>query len=1654
MGSNINGSTKISGKDIANEITSRVVDKDTLVASIMKQVSEGVEQGVESGINKGMEIVSQKGRRSKARVKWDIFDGTEFEGSIKILKTAEKALKDELNRVNDYLSSGTLSDVQIVDFKNLETDLNNVLNQVKVFKKDIRKQLAVNDLKLDNFSFDFNFIDKLGHSVEQASNKFAYSLNKSLEQSRLTVKKNLLKLDVSVSSNKSAEDIINEVCKDAEKSVDNAIKLMKRQRAKLIGEITDTTNQLSVGFFETESGDVRPMDDQEIQALNGGLQTLIENYQKVTIEIGTVAEYQQSLITANEQSVDSAKKAADEFVETENKKQKAAEKTSQTIEKQKRQLKRRSATASATPELVEDESGQMSLLETMAPEPKKKRGRKANTSKKKKEIEEIKEVQGELEHQITLEEVLQEQQNKPVPSSKKKQIDEENAEIKEQLDLLLQEGEALDDLEEKKEKQDKQAKNRSKIRHNLRDSDTYGDNPSYAYTYQSGLGQTTTEKYRINKKTGDPENDIVVATNYKQIEDAIINQEKKILVLKQQRNKVETTDNDQLVARNSNQQKYLNGLNEELRLAETNAQVMRNEAQKYQKFNAASESNIQFALDEYGAHLDTLDGKALAKELDAIDKEFEKAYVKMNNSVEKYQLELDKVHSAFEKTPEYIDAQNAIAKIGSAGPDTLDAEIEDASNALLKLQQVVTKFKMDAKGRNAFDTISGAFFKLSDSNNVLENLQLDLRSLGYSSDEAKQKVQTLSDTVSKMNAIDFDNSPTAMDEFGGYLKTYFVQLSSMQNEIQTSRKKIRLGEQLPDSPTQNAVAEYKGYLTVVEGLIKATDELRRAETLYHKQKKLGLTTTQEEKEALKNLEDNRNALNAQFLQIARSGRIGDANFGNQLVAGGIVDGFKEFFDLENQLQLAESNLKNNRASNAKWDSNKEKQDQKAILDVYDKKLKIIKELEKESSKLNDLERKGITTENTEEYLAQYDKVVEKTREARAALDDIYKLRQSNRGVISASQFLNATQSYRTAKTGSAESVAKLNDAKYREELRQATKAKAEEEARIKQNNADYQKQIAIIEKLATAKEKLSKANADLARAKEGTEGYQRALERQNIVAQEYNSQLEKSKDALSQIGQMFASNKITVGQNDDAKNLFSQNVRENKTERDTTRDNITDRINQIREEAKAERDEKAALDELKKAYVEYERILSKITAESNGKHSVLLDENLAQAVSKQNQITKMLEDADEKGYDVSKIRSDAGSSLASTISNEGAKLIDSYINKVDQLTDSLMKQNKMTEQGAIALSEYRKNILQLQSNKDLTSSKGMLNFWNQLDTVGSTISGELAKIQHINDFEFAKGLVSDLDATVVKTKEVKNATDVLKQSLTEISDAKANGFNEEDIRKKELAFIKQVDEKYKELKKTKKGFSVVDDTTGRVKNIKDVSKALDAYAKKEFEIKKLIRSEVNENGEVTNVYRTTKGEVIQLTGAMTNLGNALQVNFKNTGNTVGYFRTLKDTLSGLGKYFTRYLTGYSMLTRAVSQFKQGFNVLKEYDDSLITMSYTMDLTEKRLDAIGQSALDTAKKLSSSLTDTIDVYKIYANMKTTPEDIATTAKPTLVLSNLSGVDANTAADQIQAVVQQFEMTAEQSEHIVDVYDKISANIAVDYSKILELILETI
>lgn len=269
--------------------------------------------------------------------------------------------------------------------------------------------------------------------------------------------------------------------------------------------------------------------------------------------------------------------------------------------------------------------------------------------------------------------------------------------------------------------------------------------------------------------------------------------------------------------------------------------------------------------------------------------------------------------------------------------------------------------------------------------------------------------------------------------------------------------------------------------------------------------------------------------------------------------------------------------------------------------------------------------------------------------------------------------------------------------------------------------------------------------------------------------------------------------------------------------------------------------------------------------------------------------------------------------------------------------------------------------------------------------------------------------------------------------------------------------------------KTNSKGTYLEGTKGLVQDTKDVETMLTEYANS-IGLTSKISSSINETtGQVKMQFADISGNVVTLTGNLEKAGNAMRIisstaSKASTGMS-SFGTSIKGMVSGNFKGaiadIASYVSYFQVTMKAIQQAKQGFNDFLNFQKDLTNISYTMNLSPDQLQNLGTSAIDMAKDLSISLDNTMDIYKIYANMNTTASEIQQTAKPTAILSNLSSVDASTAADQVQGILQQFHMledgsttAADASMHIVDVLDKVSGSVGIDYAKGIKIISDAV
>lgn len=298
-----------------------------------------------------------------------------------------------------------------------------------------------------------------------------------------------------------------------------------------------------------------------------------------------------------------------------------------------------------------------------------------------------------------------------------------------------------------------------------------------------------------------------------------------------------------------------------------------------------------------------------------------------------------------------------------------------------------------------------------------------------------------------------------------------------------------------------------------------------------------------------------------------------------------------------------------------------------------------------------------------------------------------------------------------------------------------------------------------------------------------------------------------------------------------------------------------------------------------------------------------------------------------------------------------------------------------------------------------------------------------------------------------RSQELQEKIDIISSSLKELETLKSkteeNGYifnkNDVDTGKQLEKTIKENIELVKQMSAAQKG----SDTLSRGKEIDTITKYLNKFTGISKEAKQELNVLLDQlrSGDPSVNVKKIHERFLELTVAERNAG-------REARNLFDIFKDKKI---------------YSFLGQAASMFsfydlinygREGISTLKEFDDGLTKISYTMDMTKSKLNDLGKSVLEMANDLDSSIDNAMQVSQIYANMNTSAEEIKKLSEPTLILSNLTGFDASTVADDIQAVTQQFEIAAEDSMHIADVYDQISRNISVDYGKGIESIAEAV
>lgn len=204
------------------------------------------------------------------------------------------------------------------------------------------------------------------------------------------------------------------------------------------------------------------------------------------------------------------------------------------------------------------------------------------------------------------------------------------------------------------------------------------------------------------------------------------------------------------------------------------------------------------------------------------------------------------------------------------------------------------------------------------------------------------------------------------------------------------------------------------------------------------------------------------------------------------------------------------------------------------------------------------------------------------------------------------------------------------------------------------------------------------------------------------------------------------------------------------------------------------------------------------------------------------------------------------------------------------------------------------------------------------------------------------------------------------------------------------------------------------------------------------------------NAKITASIDTSKAEA-QLNALTKERKVNIQANVNGNGvdNLTNSMQQAQRSASGLSASF-KEIAGAKLKYDAINAIKiQAESAVKAVTDlnqAMTLVGMTMsNMTDASLNSLKQQSLSMAKELSTYTKTVTDAITIYANENESATSMLTKAQPTVLLSAASGMKASAAADAIQGILNQFGMAEDQAMHVADVTEKLSTEIALDFSE---------
>ena len=221
-----------------------------------------------------------------------------------------------------------------------------------------------------------------------------------------------------------------------------------------------------------------------------------------------------------------------------------------------------------------------------------------------------------------------------------------------------------------------------------------------------------------------------------------------------------------------------------------------------------------------------------------------------------------------------------------------------------------------------------------------------------------------------------------------------------------------------------------------------------------------------------------------------------------------------------------------------------------------------------------------------------------------------------------------------------------------------------------------------------------------------------------------------------------------------------------------------------------------------------------------------------------------------------------------------------------------------------------------------------------------------------------------------------------------------------------------------------------------------------------------VKNSINEIEQALNKVKST-GQTVNISDAM-NRAKTSTDNLKSslreaTTQSTNLGTSIQSSLSKVGIY----ISVAQIVRGLINEFKEGINYVKELDRAFFDVSATMDITKSGFADMTSQVQEMAKEMGISATAVMDVAKTYANATITYQEAIDKAKPSIMLSNITGINTGEITKSVNSAMNAFQMlneaqdnSAEQAERYGDVLVKVSQNMNYDFADGVSQLMDSI